>query len=53
MVELREYLNFVADRVAAAVEKEDWKEVDRLLVLCAETCLDKAIEVSKNVEGNA
>jgi len=44
------YLRLVASKVAEAEGKEDWKEVERLLVLCAETCLDKAIEVGENIE---
>ena len=50
MMEIEQYLRFVAGKVEEARKKSDLKEVERLLVLCAETCLDKASEVSAHVE---
>ena len=47
---IEQYLNFVATRVAAAAVLGDWKEIVRLLTLCAETCLDKAIELDNDEE---
>ena len=49
-VKMDQYLKLVAERVADAEGKGDWKEVERLLTLCAETCLDKAIEVGRGAE---
>lgn len=47
---MEQYLGLVSSRVREASEKGDREEVERLLVLCAETCLDKSAEISKDIE---
>lgn len=44
-MEIEGYLRLVADKIAEARGRVDSAEVKRLLILCAETCQEKAEEI--------
>jgi len=50
--QIYEYLDIVSSKVKRAIEKRDYAEISRLLRLCSEVCIDKAVEIEDFSEHN-